>query len=118
MFKNRGWEAIIADDLVGNVVLLTSLVSGAVMGGVTILIHQNTDWFSEIPGDPTVLAFFCGFIVGLIITAILLQVVASGVNAVIVMFAEAPAELQRNYPELSEKMVATWNGAYPGSTNA
>lgn len=116
LFKNRGWDAIITDDLVGNVVLLTALANGGAMGGVSYALERNTDWFAEAPGDPGLVAFIVGFIVGFAITAILLQTISSGVNAVIVMFAEAPAELARNYPEISQKMISTWNGQYPGST--
>jgi hypothetical protein len=41
--------------------------------------------------------------------------IASAVNAVIVLFAEAPAEFQQNYPELSNQMRTAWSDAFPGS---
>ncbi|CAJ1931802.1 unnamed protein product [Cylindrotheca closterium] len=115
LFKNRGWEAIIADDLVGNVVGLMSFVTGGFMGGIAVLLESNTEWFSSVPSDAPIFAFILGFILGTAITAILLSTMASGVNAVIVMFADAPAELERNYPEISMKMREKWNEVYPGS---
>jgi len=115
LFKNRGWEAIIADDLVGNVVTLTSFVVGGVMGAIAVGMETSTDWFQNVPADAKIFAFLIGFIIGTVITAILLSVISSAVNAVIVMFADAPAELERNYPEISHNMREKWNEVYPGS---
>jgi len=55
-----------------------------------------------------------GFLIGLVLASILMSVIGSGVNTVIVLFAEAPAEFQANYPELSNKMREAWQDAYPG----
>jgi len=116
LFKNRGWEAIIADDLVGNVVVLTSVVTGLFMGGISVALANTTTWFTGTPfEDPRIPAFFVGFIIGFGVTAILLSTIASGVNAVIVMFADAPAELERNYPEISRNMREKWMEVYPGA---
>ena len=118
LFKNRGWEAIIADDLVANTLLLVSLVVGAVMGGISMAIQKGSGVFdssSTSESDALAYAFVIGFIVGLVITSILLSLVGSGVNAVIVLFAEAPAEFQQNHPDLSNRMRTIWNQVYPGS---
>ena len=57
-----------------------------------------------------------GLIVGLVICSILLVgTIASAVNAVIVLFAEGPAEFEKNYPELSAQMREAYLGAYPDS---
>lgn len=85
------------------------------MGGVAIALEKSTDLFADAGGNSTLIAFLLGFIVGLAVCSILLSIVASGVNTVIVMFADAPAELQRNYPEISSKMRETWSSIYPGS---
>lgn len=55
-----------------------------------------------------------GFTVGIVLCSIILSTVSSGVNTVIVLFAEAPAEFQQNYPELSNRMRETWQAAFPG----
>jgi hypothetical protein len=118
LFRNRGWEAIIADDLVANALLLVSLVVGAVMGGVGVALQEASGVFdteTSTDADARTYAFIMGFIIGLVITSILLSLVGSGVNAVIVLFAEAPAEFQENHPELSNKMRTIWNQIYPGS---
>lgn len=115
LFKNRGWEAIIADDLVGNALGLVSLIVGLFMGSISLIFVAATDWFEEAGGNDKAVAFFIGFVIGLAICSILLSTVASGVNTVIVLFADSPAELQRNYPEISQKMRSTWSSVYPGS---
>ena len=43
----------------------------------------------------------------------MLNVVASGVNAVIVLFAEAPSEFHMNHPELSAEMRVAYANTFP-----
>merc|ERR1712232_1496214 len=58
------------------------------------------------------LAFFIGLIVGLMLCSILMSCVGSAVNTVIVLFADAPAEFEENYPQLSEKMRTAYRDAH------
>jgi hypothetical protein len=118
LFQNRGWEAIIADDLIANTLLLVSLVVGAICGGVSMLLQHTSKIYDSANGSNSnaqIFAFVIGFVVGLMITSILMSVIGSGVNAIIVLFAEAPADFQRNHPELSNKMRQVWSATYPGS---
>jgi H+/Cl- antiporter ClcA len=115
LFHNRGWEAIIADDLVGNTLLLTSVVVGLIMGCVGLILNEVTDWFEKADGPDRPIAFALGFIVGLMLTSITLSTVGSAVNAIVVLFAEAPAEFQANHPALSTRMRDAWATVYPGS---
>jgi len=112
LFKNRGWDAIIADDLVSNVLFLVSLVVGGISGVVGLIVETSTDFFDS--ADDSALAILLGFIVGLVICSILMSTIGSAVNTVIVLFAEAPAEFEQNYPDLSQQMRAAWLGAFPG----
>eukprot|EP00978_Attheya_sp_CCMP212_P026660 scaffold88174_cov57-Attheya_sp.AAC.7 len=103
LFKNRGWEAIIADDLIGNVLFLVTLIVGVLAGVVGIIYQEiDPDVFESAGGNPRLVAFF-----------ILMSVIGSSVNAVIVLFAEAPAEFQQHYPELSSNMREKWAEVYP-----
>lgn len=115
LFQNRGWEAIIADDLVGNALMLVSLVSGLIMGGIAIAIERLFDAGEPEGLNVTLIAFFLGFIVGILVTSILMSTIASGVNTVIVLFAEGPREFEQNHPALSHKMREVWAQVYPGS---
>jgi len=113
LFKSRGWEVIIADDLVSNVLFMLSLVVGLIMGAVGLIIDASTDWFAGFGENAQVFAFLIAFLVGLVLCSIMLGVVASAVNTVIVLFAEAPADFEQNYPELSNKMRSAYAAAYP-----
>jgi membrane-anchored glycerophosphoryl diester phosphodiesterase (GDPDase) len=115
LFQNRGWEAVIADDLVGNALFLVSVMVGGLMGAVGLIIETTSDLFEDAGGNSKLIAFILGFVVGLIITSIFMSTIASGVNAVIVLFAEGPNEFQQNHPELSNKMRQVWSEVYPGS---
>ncbi|CAB9528176.1 Protein PNS1 [Seminavis robusta] len=116
LFANRGWESIIADDLVGNTLFLVSLVVGGLTGALGILIEWLAGWIDEDnPGDSKLMAFGLGFIIGVVLCSILMSVIASSVNAVLVLFAEKPAEFQQNHPDLSARMRQIWSEIYPGS---
>ena len=85
------------------------------MGGIAVAI-ERMDWIDEAEGtNTTLIAFFLGFVVGLLVTSILMSTIGSGVNAVIVLFAEGPRDFEQNHPELSRKMREVWNEVYPGS---
>lgn len=116
LFQNRGWEAIVADDLVGNTLLLVSVIVGAITGSVAIVLEKTSGWFAgNNPGNSNLVSFLFGFVIGLVLCSILLSTIASAVNAVLVLFAEKPNDFQRNHPELSRKMRDTWAQIYPGS---
>ena len=70
MFKDRGWEAIIADDLVGMVLFMVSLIVGLLTGAGGILIEDKTDWFDsfhENGADLRIVVFILGLIIGLLL---------------------------------------------------
>ena len=49
LFKNRGWDAIVADDLVSNTLFLVSLVVGLVSGGIGVgVLRTQPDWFPTL----------------------------------------------------------------------
>lgn len=116
LFKNRGWEAIIADDLIGNVFFFISLCVGGLCAAFGLIFEQtNPEWFENAPISTSVGAQCAGlgFVVGLVLTSIMMSTIASAVNTVIVCFAEGPAEFEANHPELSRKMRETWLAFYP-----
>lgn len=119
LFKNRGWEAIIADDLISNVFFFLSLCVGLICMGIGFAFNATSPegWFENSPSPDSVSATCAGlgFIVGLVLSSILMSTIGSAVNAVIVCFAEGPAEFEANHPELSMKMRETWLEFYPNS---
>jgi hypothetical protein len=115
LFQNRGWDAIIADDLIGNTLFLVSFVVGLIVGAIAVVLEVASGLLDDIGGNKLLIAFILGLVIGLMITSILMSVVASSVNAVIVLFAEAPTEFQENHPDLSGKMREIWSQVYLGS---
>lgn len=117
LFKNRGWEAIIADDLIGNVFFFVSLCVGGLCAAFGYAVGSNPPegWFDDSPagGNDAPAVAGLGFVAGLVLASILMSTIASAVNAVIVCFAEGPAEFEANHPELSRRMRETWLEFYP-----
>jgi len=118
LFKNRGWEAIIADDLISNVFFFLSLSVGGICAGLGYAFDESSlgNLFDNAPDTGMSVSAsnaVLGFIIGLVLSSILLSTVGSAVNAVIVCFAEGPAEFEANHPELSRKMRETWLQFYP-----
>lgn len=117
LFRNRGWEAIIADDLVGGAIGLTVFMLSLAVGGIGVAYARLDDSFAQLAGSNDLIAFVIGLIAGLVIISVLLGTISSAVNTVIVMFADSPREFASNHPELSAKMTQLWGQFYPGSTN-
>jgi len=114
LFRNRGWDVIIADDLVGNALGLTALMVGCLMGSIGLVLENSTDWFDAFGSDFSQAgAFLVAFLMGLVIASITFNIVGSAVNAVIVLYAEAPAEFAENHPALSSQMRQAYLEAYP-----
>lgn len=120
LFKDRGWSAIIADDLISNVFFFLSLCVGLVCSGLGYLAFDADSpegWFEDSP-SPDYTGPICaglGFLAGLVLSSILMSTIGSAVNTVIVCFAEGPAEFEANHPELSSQMREAWLNMYPDS---
>mmetsp|Transcript_6405 Transcript_6405/g.18016 ORF Transcript_6405/g.18016 Transcript_6405/m.18016 type:complete len:499 (+) Transcript_6405:67-1563(+) len=116
LFQQKGWTAIIADDLASNVLGMISLGIGLASGLVGLLLAwADKSLFEDLgfesgrgPG------FLVAFLVGFIFASVYLGVVDSAITTVIVCYAEAPAEFESNHPELSSEMRNAWTEAWPG----
>lgn len=121
LFRDRGWEAVIADDIVSTVLFMMSLLVGLISCGAGLLIANQSDLFDEVvanlqDGQATVniiVGIIC-FIIGIALCSIVMGTISSAVNASIVLFAEAPAEFEAHYPELSREMRNAYLDAHPG----
>jgi Plasma-membrane choline transporter len=109
LFRNRGWTSIIADTMADTVLTMLAIGVGAATALFTALVEYTlTDDLASVG-----VASVVGLIVGYSMSSTLFSVVSSAVNTVIVCFAEAPSEFQTNHPALSEKMVESWQKAWP-----
>ena len=114
LFVERGWTAIINDNLVMRVLNLVCIVIGMVTGCVGLLLASAfPSWVSEFGSSATSVAFLIPALVGTAFSYILMGVVASAVDTVVVAFCEAPLEFERNHPGLSAQMVDAWRQIYP-----
>ena len=115
LFQNKGWSAVIADDLVDNVLFMMNVAIGLFTGLVGLFIAKvDQNVFSGMgEGNAGLMGFGLGFLVGFLFASIMMSVVGSAVNTVIVCFAEAPAEFEQNHPELSQEMRGAWIQAWP-----
>ena len=110
LFRNRGWTVIIADMMIDSVLNFVALGIGALTALVSLLLALALQM-----GETGTLGTgaIIGFILGFGMSATLFSVVSSGVNTVIVCYAEAPNEFQANHPELSSNMRNAWRQAWP-----
>lgn len=116
LFQNKGWTAIISDDLASNVIMMISVGIGLASGLVGLLLAwTDKNLFQDFGLDNTSGAgFLVGFLVGFLFASVYLGVVDSAITTVIVSYAEAPAEFQMNHPELAAEMTSAWTQAWPG----
>lgn len=120
LFQQRGWSAIINDNLVHRTLALVSVVIGALCGLIGMMLAQATGWATAAlgaagasSGGGSGTVFMVCFAIGLSMAYILMGVVLSAVDTVIVSFAEAPAEFETNHPALSLNMRLRWREVYP-----
>lgn len=114
LFENKGWTAIISDDLADNVLVMMSVAIGLASGLVGLVIgFFDSSMFQDL-GYAAAPGFGIGFLTGFLFASIIMSVVGSGVNTVIVCFAEDPAAFEQNHPQLSAEMRAAWTQAWPG----
>lgn len=115
LFQKRGWTIIVSDDLVPNVLLLSSVVLGGVSGCFSQLMEHLDPLSITSLDDPITVAFAVGVVNGIVLTSVLFSVISSAVNAVIVCFATSPVDFDQNHPQLSDDMRNAWREVWPGA---
>lgn len=115
LFRTKGWDVIIADNLCDRVLFIVSLCVGVITGFIGWIMAAADGNLLQAFGDDVDASagFFVGLIVGFVFMSILMNVVGGAINTVIVCYAESPAEFQANHPQLSEEMKTAWMQAWP-----
>ena len=54
-----------------------------------------------------------GFVIGLVLSGIVMGLLSSAVDSIIVCFAEAPNEFAESHPSLAQEMQTAWSAAWP-----
>lgn len=111
LFKARGWETIIADNLVNRLLGITSLAIGLVTGLCSLFAAFLVEEFEAKEGWLGI-GFGVGFAMGLLVAGIFMGLLSSAVDGIIVCYAEAPGELEENHPAMAREMSQTWAAAW------
>jgi hypothetical protein len=111
LFEDRGWTAIINDDLVGPALKIASLAPAV----LAALAGAALTYLSVGPGQSYVvlIAAILSFIVGMCMATIMTGVITSAVRTVFVCFALNPAALAESHPAEFNELVAAWNKFHP-----
>lgn len=114
LFKNRGWETIIADNIILRTFFFINFVVGALTGCVGLTLgYLFPSWVGAFGKNSVVMSFTLPFLIGISLSNVLLGVIASATDTVIICFAEGPNDFHANYPELSQQMRLAWRQIYP-----
>jgi hypothetical protein len=101
------WELLLGEYLILGLQLCSEMES------TSLFIMNKTHILHILYLAMLVLYCSLSFLIGIVISAILLSIVDSSVNTVLVCFAEGPMEFEENHPELSFKMRDAWRQVYP-----
>lgn len=122
LFKARGFTAFVTNDLVGYVLGFTNFSVGILTGAIAILIQTHVDkhhdsgtnsfMYGEVESSYWI-SMIAGFIVGIAVSSVMMNVVRGAVNTLIVCYADDPAKLEDNHPTLTQQMANSWNAAFP-----
>ena len=119
LFRARGWTAIITNDLVGYVLRFIVMAVSCLTGVAAVCIESWTSHGSDASflfgehENAAVIAFFIGFFLGIFVSSAMTNAVSGAVNTVIVCYADAPAMLEENHPDLTRKMALAWISVFP-----
>eukprot|EP00539_Tryblionella_compressa_P001110 CAMPEP_0178750628 /NCGR_PEP_ID=MMETSP0744-20121128/10101_1 /TAXON_ID=913974 /ORGANISM="Nitzschia punctata, Strain CCMP561" /LENGTH=278 /DNA_ID=CAMNT_0020404233 /DNA_START=78 /DNA_END=914 /DNA_ORIENTATION=+ len=110
LFETREWMDIVRDNLIQNNLLMASIVIGGSSGLVSVVVEEVDGYTFTSLNQPIVTSFWIGFVLGFILSnVLLLGVVGSAVNTILVCFAAHPFEFDRNHPRLSREMREVWS---------
>ncbi|KDO30254.1 hypothetical protein SPRG_19805 [Saprolegnia parasitica CBS 223.65] len=112
LFRDRGFDTIINDDLIGNVLLFASLGVGFLCAGLG-LVYTYIDTANTTFNNSQIIIPVMGLIFGIGISIIPFSVIDSAVATIFVCFAEDPAALQTSHPEHFNELMTEWHRMYP-----
>ncbi|CAJ1963448.1 unnamed protein product [Cylindrotheca closterium] len=130
LFQDRGWTAVITDRVVGLVLGVGILNGGVGTGLAAIAIERLVTWcFHSENGDSDLppsyvfgplmniplVSFILGFIIGCVVSGIMMKVIHGAVNTLIVCWAESPDAFAENHKHWADKMTEVWSSAFPGT---
>jgi hypothetical protein len=153
LFEMRGWTAIVTNNLVGYTLGFTTFVVGLGTGGLAAIVEgvvsnvyhdPEGEFESYIFGPapaPKLWALVIGFLIGIWVCSVIMNVVRGAVNTVsddvpeeeevskfvsdltsivsfwssqlIVCWADSPAKIESQHPALTAEMAEAWTSVFP-----
>ena len=107
LFRQRGWSNIISDALVNRMLGMMCFCIGLSNFGLVFVFTVG------MPEDTVMILCWASFLVGLLLSSVTFGVLASAVDTIMVLYAEAPAEFKDNHPELCHELEESWSKAWP-----
>ncbi|CAJ1963450.1 unnamed protein product [Cylindrotheca closterium] len=131
LFKQRGWTALITDRLVALVLGFGILEGGVVTGLVAIAMERLVTWstyrddHADLPEsyvlgplcNVPMATFLFGFVIGCIVSGVMMNVIHGAVNTLIICWAKSPETFTDNHKHWADRMTTVWSSAFPGSQN-
>jgi len=112
LFKTRGWQTIIADNLVNRLLGIMSLSVALLTGICTLFAAFLIEEIESKDSSWIGIGFVVGFFIGMILSGIFFGLLSSAVDSIIVCYAEAPKELEESHPDVAQEMSQTWTDAW------
>jgi len=103
LIHTHGYEAIVNDNLISNVLTMGALLGAIVCAFVGGLVG------SAIAQDWWVACAVIGFIIGFLMLVVVMEVIQSSVCSIFVCFSMDSVALSRNDPILYQKFMSTYN---------
>ncbi|OQR94929.1 hypothetical protein ACHHYP_00801 [Achlya hypogyna] len=120
LFNNRGWTAVINDDLASSALTIGALGVGLLSCCLGLLVAQFApiNWTSQLGSNVNQTTIFVvfgtiGFIAGFSMAMILANLVITALHTIFVCFAEDPMSFQRAHPEHYNELVMAWRHFQP-----
>ncbi|KAJ3107391.1 putative choline transporter, neither null mutation nor overexpression affects choline transport [Phlyctochytrium planicorne] len=107
LIQTRGLEAVINDNLIGNVLFIGSLLGGLTCAFVGFIFVKASSAIADTTANFAVVCVISALI-GMWLFLILAEVITSGVATTYVCIAEDPATLARQQPELFAQLYRAW----------
>lgn len=112
LFYDRGWNAVMNDDILAYVFFLAKLFVGIICTLFTF-IYISSKNISSVNGT---LLMILGYNIGHFMCTVTTNLISSAVATIFICFAEKPDYFRITHPELFNELLDAWKDFYPDMT--
>lgn len=117
LFRARGITTFVSHDMSSSVLNSVTMFSGLCTGFIGVGVDLYTGGTFLFGDDHTdsykSKAFWISFLIGVVISSVMMSVIQGAVDTVIVCYADNPQKLLENHPEDTTKMTEAWTKVFP-----